>query len=115
VALAIILEVPVERRTDRHAVVPSQHDLVPAAFKLEHVTPLIGWDDLNQKCIAWHHASQEIAGFLLCWNLSPRCWLDKDGSKNPTYQTGLTIHGIAECFRGGLNCLPMRALFNVPG
>jgi hypothetical protein len=38
---------------------------------------------------------------------------DEDSSKNPTYQTGFSAHGLADWFRSRLNCLPVPALFDV--
>ena len=112
--MAVVLQIPVQSRTDRHTVVAPQDELVSAAFDLEYVAPLVGGDDFNEECIGWQHAPHEIAGRLFWWHLSLRRLRDEHGSKNPTYQTGFYFHGLADWFRDRLNCPPMRALFNVP-
>jgi hypothetical protein len=38
--LAVIFQIPIQGRSDRHAVVPAQYDLVPLAFDFEHVPPV---------------------------------------------------------------------------
>ncbi len=111
--LAVVLQIPIQRRTDGYAVVPSQDDLVTTAFDLEHVAPLVSGDDFDEECVDRQDTPHDIAGRLFRRGLSLRLLHDEDSSKNPTYQTGFSAHGLADWFRSRLNCLPARALFNV--
>src|ERR1035441_74436 len=112
--LAVVLQIPVQRRSDGYAVVPPQDDLVTIAFDLEHVAPLVSGDDFDEECVARQDTPHDIAGRLFGRGLSLRLLRDEDSSKNPTYQTGFSAHGLADWFRSRLNCLPVRVLFNVP-
>ena len=75
--LAVVLEIPVQCRTDRHSVVPPQNDLVTTVFDLENVAPLVGGDDLDENCTGRQDTPHEFAGRLFRRHLSLRLLQDE--------------------------------------